>query len=180
MTTLEIISLIAIFFGPFSAVFASQYLQNKKIKKEEKMRLFLDLLTDRHLKNMSSTWVQRLNVVPFVFRKNKEIRRYFEHYLSVVNTNDDNQINPVLYDLLYEMSQEVGLTSLKPTDFGRYYYPDSLHERVLGEHTLYRNVYLDELKKFTDEKRAKGFEKLKNELSNSENPMPNNSTEPAS
>jgi len=160
MNNAEIITLLAIFLGPFLAVVASQYLQNRKVKKEEKIRLLLDLLTDRHLKNMSPAWVQRLNIVPFVFQKNKEIRRYFEHYLSVVDTNDDNKINPVLYDLLYEMSQEVGLSSLKPTDFGRYYYPDSLYERVLGEHTFYRNIYLDEVKRFTDEK-------LKNELSNS-------------
>ena len=153
METSDIITLLAIFLSPFFAVIASQYLQNQKIKKEKKYRVFLALFAERHLRDLSPFFVQSLNQVPLVFRKDKKVVQCYETYLDLLETYSLNEkkADNAQADLLFAIAQNLGHRKVKQTSFDKYYLPRGLYERVMGEQIFYQAYYADYLKRLQDE-----------------------------
>lgn len=110
---LDIINVLAIIIIPFAVVFTSRWLQDLSEKRNDKMRVFMAVMTFRM--GISRESVEALNSIPIVFsgKKDNEVRicwKNFFTYLCIQNP-DEMQIrqkNDALFKLIESMAHNLG------------------------------------------------------------------------
>lgn len=140
------LELLAVLLSPFFAILATKYIDERKEAKAEKRRLFLSLMTNRHLKHLSVQFVEDIHRVPVVFYNQAEVRRHCEQYMNLALRGDSNEAANEFLNMLDGMAKYLDYGKLRQTDIANNYCPHSIHNRVLGEIAYYED-YLNESNK---------------------------------
>ena len=99
--------------------------QNRKSKRDAKLKLFLTLMANRKGTIISKERGDSLNLIDVVFQDDSKVRKAWRDYLESLNPSSPNfnSSNSYLLDLLSEMSTSLGYKEFKQTDIDRFYEP---------------------------------------------------------
>ncbi len=117
--------LISITLIPFIVWALGTYFQDRKAKRDAKLKLFLTLMASRKAAVLTQEWVDSLNQIDVVFQDNLKVRSAWRQFFDALHPKSphfDNQ-NSFRLDLLSEMANSLGYKDLKQTEIDRYYSP---------------------------------------------------------
>lgn len=157
MSTSEILTIIALIFGPILAVTAQRSIDLLRDKRERKVFIFKTLMATRG-NVISPTHVESLNRIELEFSSGKKYQKVlsaWNQYFNTLNTKPsaefaaiwDNSISNQLADLLFEMGQSLGYKFDKASIQRNIYYPEG-HGKIERETASIRQATL---KLFTGE-----------------------------
>lgn len=111
MFWMNIVNIVAVIAAPIVAVWVGQKLQDRQLKRKDKIELFKTLMISRNGWTVES--VRALNVLDVVFSDDEKVRNAWKNYydkLCVDNTNDSElkKIQDAQYELLDTMAQSLG------------------------------------------------------------------------
>lgn len=117
-TVYALLTLIAIFAGPISAVLVTRFLDARNASQQRKYKLFRDLMQTRGIR-LDPVHVAALNVVDLEFYNHQNVRTafksYIEHLSSPAPTGTDedqeryfDQRADLFMDLIHEIGEVVG------------------------------------------------------------------------
>lgn len=114
---LEIINLVAIIIIPVFAVIIGQFLQDRSLKRKEKVAIFKKLMTYRKIGYLEMSCVEALNQVPILFIKNKKIIEYYNNYIGLMNSKNKDEealqkIEIAKKNLLESMAKTLGYNKI--------------------------------------------------------------------
>ena len=126
MDAKEVINIVAILLSPIIALTISNYLQNKKNKKERKLHIFYTLMRTRAQK-LHYDHVQALNTIDVEFYDEKKVVEAWKKYLRSLEKPNSENLLLEREDLFTEMLQKMAkvldydfsITDIKNTS----YYP---------------------------------------------------------
>lgn len=112
--------------------------QNRKTKRDAKLKLFLTLIANRQFNPPTREYVEALNQIDIVFQNNDKVRRAWRSFLDSLDARSQHFSNNSLFqlDLLSEMAEDLGYKHLRQTDLTRYYFPECFQ----AEKDLYNNL----------------------------------------
>ena len=126
--------IFAIFFGPIIAVCITLWWQNRKEKRDAKIRLFTTLMAQRKTTPPTYDWVQALNLIDVVFAKDERVVQLWHELYALFQNSQRTQTQDHKYiELLSEMASVLGYRKLKQTDIDKFYYPQSYIEALLAQ-----------------------------------------------
>ena len=130
--------ILAIIIGPLSAVLITLFYQRYREKRNAKLNLFLNLVSQRKENPIPKSFVYALNTIDVVFNDNKKVKAAWKELFNSTPENifQYDIFNRKLLDLLDAMAKSLGYSSIKQTDFDEYYSP-----KVYG----LQNIFTDEL-----------------------------------
>jgi hypothetical protein len=119
-----IVSIIAIIVGPIAAVCITLWWQQRKEKRDERMRLFVTLMAHRKSFPPTHDWVNALNLIDVVFADYRSVVARWHEYYALLHQNTDFQGREHKYiEMLSEMAAVLGLRGLQQTDIDKFYSP---------------------------------------------------------
>jgi len=126
MSTETISIVVAIVFGPVSAILISLWYQNRKQKLETKEKLFIALMAHRKSFPPPQELVNALNLISVVFEDcSKVVKQWNEYYdlLNQIQTWDENkkQREHKYLELLSEIARSLGYRAIQQTDIDKFY-----------------------------------------------------------
>ena len=150
MSVTEVLTLVAIFLGPISAVGVTLWWQRRTEQHDAKMKLFLTLMAHRKQFPPSSEWVDSLNVIDVVFSRNPKIlelwHRYYDQlHLDAATSNYQARDHAYLL-MLAAMARTLGYRELEITDIDKFYSPMAHGE----QHQLTHNIQAELLRVLTN------------------------------
>ena len=86
---LNIINIVSIIFIPIVVVFIGQFLQDRREKRKDKMKVFTHLMSYRSFGYIDQSSVNILNSVPIVFAKNKRVIQTYNAFMDSLNINPE-------------------------------------------------------------------------------------------
>lgn len=111
------ISILAIITGPTAALLIGKYLEERRAKRNRKIKIFQDLMANR-ASRLSLAWVQALNGIETEFygeTKVVEAWRVVIDHLGSADANDAKKVDQwlltltdIVNDMLYEMGESLG------------------------------------------------------------------------
>jgi hypothetical protein len=121
----DIINIIAVIVGPIVAVCITLWYQDRKEKRDAKIRLFTMLMAHRKSNPPTFELVNGLNLIDVVFSQHRKIVDLWHEYYDMLSQKPINwQIAESKYlDLLANMARDLGYKNLLQTDISRYYSP---------------------------------------------------------
>src|SRR5713226_2114640 len=150
--TLQIwIAIVAIITGPTSALLVGKYLEERRAKKNRKIRIYQDLMANR-ASRLSPPWVQALNGIETEFYGDRKVieawRIVVDHFGAPESSDPDkvgqwnDKLGDLLNDMLYEMGKSLGYHVNKVTLKRNAYYPKGWGEIELENHAV-RKKFLE-------------------------------------
>jgi len=131
---MAVLTLLAILFSPVIAVCITLWWQNRKEKRDAKIRLFTTLMAQRKTTPPTYDWVQALNLIDVVFAKDEEVVRLWHELYALFQNPQRTQTQDHKYiELLSEMASVLGYRKLKQTDIDKFYYPQSYIDALLAQ-----------------------------------------------
>lgn len=129
------LSLVALFLSAIVAVLISQYLQDRKSKKDKiyqnKLNVFTTILGYRHAKGSEPIFVVAMNQIPIVFYDNKSVisklNRFISEHQDVKpkGKNDSTSLTGFLNDLVIEMAKDIGYHDADNSMMNSFFFPES-------------------------------------------------------
>lgn len=112
--------------------------QNRKVKKDIQLKVFLTLMSDRKSNPITKEWVDALNIIDVVFQDNREVRQAWREYLDSLNEKSPHfeSSNSFRLDLLSEMAMALGYKNLKQTEIDRFYSPKYFESQLNRQNIL--------------------------------------------
>lgn len=150
VTSMEVLTILAIIIGPIIAVQLSQFLERRRQKNAGKEWVFKTLMRTR-VTSLNPSHVEALNMIDVEFhgtnRKNKEVVAAWKLYLD--NLGDittpkeikHSKRNDLFLDLLYNMAKSLGYDFDKEHIKNTTYVPQSFVD-LEREQQLIRNVVI--------------------------------------
>lgn len=129
MSTTELIigigQILAVAIIPIITWIGGIKYQNRKSKRETRLKLFLTLMANRGTTPITREWVDALNTIDVVFQDKPKIRHAWREYLDSLNPQHPHFQDNKAYrlDLLSEMALALGYKNLKQTEIDRFYSP---------------------------------------------------------
>jgi len=149
---MEIVNIFAILISPVIAVLITVFLQNRKEKRALQMNIFMTLISTRN-RAPSDERVRALNMIDVVFSKDKEIRKLWKEYFSMLANEGLN--NPVGFsqreqkelEMITEIAKRLGYRKeISSLDVNRVYFPVGLKNQIDANSEI-----LEELKRVLKE-----------------------------
>ena len=130
--------LISITLIPFILWFVGIQFQNRKSKKDAKLKLFLTLMANRKTTTINKEWVDSLNQIDVVFQDNKKIRASWLAFFDSLHPKSQHFENKNSFhlDLLSEIANDLGYKDLKQTEIDRFYNPQAFGNQELNQGML--------------------------------------------
>lgn len=143
VTVFTIINSIVIVLIPIVAVIIGQYLQNREKRRDDKMKIFKTLMTDRFF-GWSNESVSALNIIDIVFAKNKAVLnqwRIYKDRLTIENptTTDINKINDAKCKLLEEMAKSLKYKNISWEVIQNPYLPKGMMDELIQRQSFQNN-----------------------------------------
>lgn len=145
------ISILAIITGPTAALLIGKYIEERRAKRNRKIRIFQDLMANR-ASRLSPAWVQALNGIETEFygeTKVIEAWRVVLDHLYSGDANDEKKVDQWVSaltdsgnDLLYEMAESLGYHFDRVTIKRNAYNPRAWGEVELENHAV-RKKFLE-------------------------------------
>ncbi|MCQ2336003.1 MAG: hypothetical protein MJ010_02335 [Paludibacteraceae bacterium] len=125
---LSICQVVAVAIIPLLVWWIGYKAQNRQLRIEAKMQLFLKLMAKRNVNYITQEWVDSLNVIEVVFQDNIKVCDAWKDYHNSLNTKSPTYSQKQAYklQLLSEMADVLGYKSLKQTDIANVYHPKYL------------------------------------------------------
>lgn len=141
---LSICQIVAVTIIPIVVWVGGAKFQDRKAKKDAKLRLFLTLMANRKTTFIQKEKVDALNLIDVVFQDDKRVRNAWKSYLDSLNPLSSNFQNNNSYalDLLSEMAISLGYNELKQTEIDRFYEP----QQFVNDGNLKSNLANEELR----------------------------------
>lgn len=120
--------IVAIFFGPVVSVCITLWWQQRKEKRDARIRLFITLMAFRKSNPVSYEWAQSLNLIDVVFSDHpKVVERWRKYYENLQGGSPEvlNQRTHIYLELMSAMAKAVGFRDLEQTAIDRFYYPEA-------------------------------------------------------
>ena len=134
MTLLNIAAMIT---GPIFAVLITLWYQHHAEQRDQKFRLFKDLMKSRKNQyGISKDWVNALNLIDVVFHDNKKAVDLWHAYHEMLYRQDRDygEEDRKYLDLLHALALDLGYKNLQQTDIDRFYQPVGIgDQRALSE-----------------------------------------------
>jgi len=89
-TIMSFLNIIAVVLIPIVSVCIGQYLQNKEVKRKDKLEIFKTLMANRIIWTPES--VRAMNTIDIVFSKDKKVREAWKEYYSALCIPNPNEI----------------------------------------------------------------------------------------
>lgn len=128
---LTIISIVAVIVGPIAAVLITLWWQQRKEKRDAKLRLFLALMAHRKSAPPTYEWVAALNLIDVVFANHPQVISLWHELFNMYHnpTSEESQNHKKL-ELLSQMAQELGFSNLQQVDIDKFYCPSSHKDQL--------------------------------------------------
>jgi hypothetical protein len=141
---LSICQIVAVTIIPIVVWVGGAKFQDRKAKKDAKLRLFLTLMANRKTTFIQKEKVDALNLIDVVFQDDKRVRYAWKSYLDSLNPNSPHFQNNNSYalDLLSEMAISLGYNKLKQTEIDRFYEP----QQFTNDYNLKSNLANEKLR----------------------------------
>lgn len=121
---MDIISIIAVIVGPIAAVLITLWWQERKEKRDAKMRLFIALMAHRKSIPPTHEWVAALNLIDVVFAGHpKVITLWHELFNMYNNPSTEESQNHKKLELLSQMASDLGFAKLQQIDIDKFHCP---------------------------------------------------------
>ena len=146
MTISDLVSIIALFFGPVTAVLITLCWQQYKEKRDAKMKLFMTLMSYRRAMPLNPERVTALNLIDVVFADHSKVVARWHHLYDLLHRSPlpGELVNSAHVELLSEMASALKFR-LPQVDINKYYYP-LLYEEQLQEQAEMQQELLRVLK----------------------------------
>ena len=127
---MNIINIAAIVIGPVVAVLITLWWQQRKEKRDAKMRLFTTLMAFRKSYPISYEWANSLNVIDVVFGDTPEVVGRWHEYYSLlqrqnVSPQEAQEQTHKYLELMSVMAASLGFRRLQQTDIDKFYTPQA-------------------------------------------------------
>jgi uncharacterized protein DUF6680 len=143
---IDFISIIAVIVGSITAVVITLWWQQRKEKRDAKLRLFLTLMAQRKSTPPTYEWVSALNLIDVVFTKHpKVVVLWHELFNMYHNPTTVESQNHKKLELLSQMAAELGFKHLQQVDIDKFFCP-SAHTDQLKVNTETQAEWLRVLK----------------------------------
>jgi hypothetical protein len=120
--------IVALLVGPSIAVAITLWWQNRKEKRDAKIRLFTTLMAFRRSYPVSYEWSNALNLIDVVFSDSRQVverwRRYYDN-LHDPSPHALAERTHIYLELMSEMAHELDFPNLQQTDIDRFYTPEA-------------------------------------------------------
>ncbi|MDQ7818353.1 MAG: hypothetical protein RDU14_15100 [Melioribacteraceae bacterium] len=124
---MEIINIIAILLSPVIAVCITLWYQNYRLKRNDKMELFLTLMANRKTFPPPYSVVNGLNTIDVVFHQHSSVlilwHQYYDSLHQKAEVVDWERQNHIYLDMLTEMARVLHYKNLKQTEIDKFYTP---------------------------------------------------------
>jgi len=125
---MEIINIAAIILGPIAAVGITLWWQQRKEKRDAKIRLFTTLMAFRKSYPISYDWARSLNLIDVVFADTQAVVDHWHQYYALlqrqnISPNEQQEQNHKFLELLSAMAGTLGYSHLQQTDIDKFYTP---------------------------------------------------------
>jgi hypothetical protein len=129
MEVRDIISIIAILVGPVTAVSITLWWQQRKEKRDAKMRLFITLMSYRSPTRLglAPEWVTALNLIDMVFADQTRVLELWHQLFDLLHNPpiQQQQARHKNIEMLSEMAKVLGFRNFPQVQMDKYYYPES-------------------------------------------------------
>ena len=126
METRDIIGIIAILAGPVTAVCITLWWQQRKEKRDAKLRLFGTLMAHRKAMPLAPEWVMALNLIDVVFSDHPKVLALWHELYQLFQNPTRTQAQDHKYlELLSEMASVLRFRQLQQTDIDKFYLPQT-------------------------------------------------------
>ncbi len=124
MTT-ETMNLLAVLFSPVIAVVITLWYQNRKEKRDAKLRLFITLMAQRKSMPPAYDLVNALNLIDVVFQDHDKVLQLWHEYYDLLCAKPLNLelVDHKYIDMLSEIARVLHYKKLKQTDIDKFYSP---------------------------------------------------------
>jgi hypothetical protein len=117
--------LIATIITPIVVVIITIWYQNRQVRKNAKIELFLTLMANRKANSIPKEWVDALNKIDVVFQDDKEVITSWELYYESLHKSDIKASNVETYhiELLSNIANSLGYDNLRASRLTHFYNP---------------------------------------------------------
>ena len=125
---MEIINIIAIIVGPLLAVLITLWWQERKEKRDAKLRLFVTLMAFRKSYPVSYEFANQLNLIDVVFADTPKVAALWHKYYSLLQRQNPDTLQQQeqthkYLELMSTMAAALGFHHLQQTDIDKFYIP---------------------------------------------------------
>lgn len=132
-TMKDIINLVAIIVGPIAAVCITLWWQDRKEKRDAKLKLFVTLMAHRKSTPPSPDWVTALNLIDVAFAEHPRVVELWHALYQLFHNQTRTEAQDHKYlELLSEMAVVLGFRRLKQTDIDKFYSPQSHIDQMVA------------------------------------------------
>ena len=126
-TYMEIINIIAVIVGPIFAVGITLWWQQRKERRDAKIRLFTTLMAFRKSYPISYEWANSLNLIDVVFADSPAVVDQWHQYYAMLHQsqNLNEARNHKYLELMQVMAASLGFHRLQQTDIDKFYTPQA-------------------------------------------------------
>lgn len=128
--------IITVIIVPVGLWIGSIRYQNRQIRRNARLDLFLRLMAYRKTSTEHREWVIALNQIDVVFQDNQKVRDAWRNYFDSLNPKSQHfeNANSFLLDMMSVIALSLGYNNLKQTDIDRVYVPHLfLSERAMKD-----------------------------------------------
>jgi hypothetical protein len=129
VTIRDIVSIIALFVGPVTAVFITLQFQRRKEARDSKMRLFMTLMSHRRaiIALRNPDWVTALNLIDIVFSRHARVVELWHQLYAVLHTQPlrEQESGYVYLKMLSAMAEVLGFRQLQQVEIDKFYLPEA-------------------------------------------------------
>jgi Family of unknown function (DUF6680) len=145
---MAVLTLIALLLGPTIAVCITLWWQDRKERRDAKLRLFTTLMVHRKFLTPTYDWVNALNLIDVVFADNDNVVKLWHELYTLYQTSNTTAetLNHKYIDLLSAMAKVLHFRKLQQTDIDKFYYPTA-HGKQLEAQSEAQAEWLRVLKK---------------------------------
>jgi hypothetical protein len=135
MSAVTIGIIVAIVFGPVSAIIISLWYQRRRQKIDMKEKLFITLMAHRKALPPTQDLVNALNLIDVVFDDSPKVithwHEYYDLLYQVKNWDESQKQREHKYlELLSEMARSLGYRTIQQTDIDKFYIPRAHGEQA--------------------------------------------------
>jgi hypothetical protein len=123
---LSIVNTAAILASAVIAVVITLWWQERKEKRDAKIRLFTTLMAYRKSYPVSYEWAQSLNLIDVVFADSPKVLDRWHKYFDNLEDKNPAAVNRrvhIYLELMSEMAKELKFSNLQQTDIDKFYVP---------------------------------------------------------
>ena len=129
-TLRDVVNIAAIIIGPIAAVVITLWWQQRKEKRDGKIKLFMALLAYRKSYPVSAEWAKGLNLIDAVFPASAKILELWHQYYDMLMVQHPDQAQQIsqnhkYIELMSAMAAELGFCKLQQTEIDKFYIPQA-------------------------------------------------------